>query len=153
MQSLRDEPGLLYARHSQDTIDRNTVDLDRDSLRGQALWVLDIIFTSAFCIEAAMKIVVLGLPFAGPNSYLRSAWNCLDLFIAGIGVATIIVEATTGNRSIVWIRALRALRGLRLLRAASRVAGIRVVVMAFVRVLGAIAQVGGALLSAVIWLP
>ena len=25
-----DEPGLLYARHSQDAIDRNTVDLDRE---------------------------------------------------------------------------------------------------------------------------
>jgi flagellar basal-body rod protein FlgB len=30
VQSLRDETGLLYARHSQDTIDRNTVDLDRE---------------------------------------------------------------------------------------------------------------------------
>jgi flagellar basal-body rod protein FlgB len=28
--SLREEPGLLYARHSQDAIDRNTVDLDRE---------------------------------------------------------------------------------------------------------------------------
>jgi len=27
---LTDEPGLLYARHSQDAIDRNTVDLDRE---------------------------------------------------------------------------------------------------------------------------
>ena len=27
---LRDEPGLLYARHSQDAIDRNSVDLDRE---------------------------------------------------------------------------------------------------------------------------
>jgi flagellar basal-body rod protein FlgB len=25
-----DEPGLLYARHSQDAVDRNTVDLDRE---------------------------------------------------------------------------------------------------------------------------
>jgi flagellar basal-body rod protein FlgB len=30
VQRLVDEPGLLYARHSQDTIDRNTVDLDRE---------------------------------------------------------------------------------------------------------------------------
>ncbi len=30
VQSLREEPGLLFARHSQDTIDRNTVDLDRE---------------------------------------------------------------------------------------------------------------------------
>lgn len=28
--SLREAPGLLYARHSQDAIDRNTVDLDRE---------------------------------------------------------------------------------------------------------------------------
>ncbi len=28
--SWRDEPGLLYARHSQDAIDRNTVDMDRE---------------------------------------------------------------------------------------------------------------------------
>lgn len=30
VQSLRDDTGLLYARPSQDTIDRNTVDLDRE---------------------------------------------------------------------------------------------------------------------------
>ena len=28
--SLRDNPGLQYARHSQDAIDRNTVDMDRE---------------------------------------------------------------------------------------------------------------------------
>ncbi len=28
--SARDEPGLLYARNSQDAVDRNTVDLDRE---------------------------------------------------------------------------------------------------------------------------
>ena len=27
---LRDDPGLLYARHSQDAVDRNTVDMDRE---------------------------------------------------------------------------------------------------------------------------
>jgi len=27
---VRDEPGLLYAHHSQDSVDRNTVDLDRE---------------------------------------------------------------------------------------------------------------------------
>ncbi len=26
----RDEPGMLYASHSQDSVDRNTVDLDRE---------------------------------------------------------------------------------------------------------------------------
>ena len=30
VQNLREESGLLFARHSQDTIDRNTVDLDRE---------------------------------------------------------------------------------------------------------------------------
>ena len=29
-ESARDEPGLLYARSSQDAVDRNTVDLDRE---------------------------------------------------------------------------------------------------------------------------
>jgi flagellar basal-body rod protein FlgB len=28
--SLRDEPNLLYARYSQDAVDRNTVDMDRE---------------------------------------------------------------------------------------------------------------------------
>ena len=28
--NLRENPGLLYARHSQDAIDRNTVDMDRE---------------------------------------------------------------------------------------------------------------------------
>jgi flagellar basal-body rod protein FlgB len=27
---FRDDPGLLYARHSQDAVDRNTVDMDRE---------------------------------------------------------------------------------------------------------------------------
>jgi len=27
---LREEPGLLFARHSQDAVDRNTVDMDRE---------------------------------------------------------------------------------------------------------------------------
>ena len=30
LSSLSEGPGLLYARHSQDAIDRNTVDLDRE---------------------------------------------------------------------------------------------------------------------------
>ncbi len=28
--NLRSDPGLLYARHSQDAVDRNTVDMDRE---------------------------------------------------------------------------------------------------------------------------
>ncbi len=28
--NLRDDPGLLYARYSQDAVDRNTVDMDRE---------------------------------------------------------------------------------------------------------------------------
>lgn len=32
-------------------------------------------------VEAFLKIVAKGFAFAGPRSYIRSAWNALDLLV------------------------------------------------------------------------
>ena len=44
------------------------------SKMAQAIYVLDIVFAVAFCIEAMIKIIALGLFWCGPESYLRSGW-------------------------------------------------------------------------------
>jgi hypothetical protein len=62
------------------------------------------------CMQAIMKIITLGFVFNGRNSYLRSAWNALDLFVALIGIVVLVVESCTDTHNLFWLRALRALR-------------------------------------------
>ena len=57
-----------------------------------------------------MKILVLGLAFNGPNSYLRGAWNILDIFVVIVGVLVIVLESMMDANDIVWLRAIRAMR-------------------------------------------
>lgn len=63
----------------------DTPGLDSSTPLYRALRALDIFFTVAFGIEAVMKIMVVGLIFNGPGSYLRSPWNVLDLAVVVIG--------------------------------------------------------------------
>lgn len=51
------------------------------------LQILDIIFLVLFSLEAAIKIIVHGFLFAGPQSYIRNPWNMLDFLIVLVGVA------------------------------------------------------------------
>ena len=42
---------------------------------------IDIAITSLFALEAVLKIIVYGLIFNGPESYLRVSWNIMDILI------------------------------------------------------------------------
>ena len=70
-----------------------------------------------------MKIVVYGL-FLPKNSYLKSAWNCLDFLTVVVGV--FLVFASDTNSQLASLRSLRTLRALRPIRMASRAPGMKV---------------------------
>ena len=106
----------------------------------QAIFVMDIIFAAVFCIEAIMKVIALGLFWCGPDSYLRSGWNWLDLCIALVSIAIVILTATNSS-NVVWLRSMRSLRALRPIRLARKVEGINVVVIAIGKALPAVGEI------------
>jgi hypothetical protein len=59
--------------------------LDASSTLKKFLHALDIAFSVLFTCEASLKILARGFAFNGPSSYMRSAWNALDLVIVAGG--------------------------------------------------------------------
>ena len=57
-----------------------------------------------------MKIIVFGLVFNGPDSYLRGAWNILDIFVVIVGILVLVLDSIIDSDNIMWLRAVRALR-------------------------------------------
>ena len=63
--------------------------------------------TILFALEAGLQIIARGLYF-GKNTYLKNAWNLLDIFVVTIGLMDMIPQLNGLN-----LTALRALRVLR----------------------------------------
>lgn len=76
---------LLFIVFSSVTVALAPVDLQAGTLM-DVLDRFDVTFTIIFGVEAAMRIIVLGLVFNGRHSYLRSGWNVLDFLVVGIQV-------------------------------------------------------------------
>ena len=98
---------------------------------GEALEVLDSIFTYTFICEFVFKLVAFGL-ILHPGSYSRNSWNLLDGFI----VITSFIELGSGgggDSNMGSLRALRALRALRPLRLISRLEGLQIVINTMLR--------------------
>lgn len=59
---------------------------DRDSLTeyNQIIDKMNLIFTWVYLGEAILKIIALGF-VKHKNSYLREAWNCIDLIVVIFG--------------------------------------------------------------------
>jgi hypothetical protein len=59
---------------------------DRDSLTtyNQIIDKMNMIFTLIYTGEAILKIIALGFVLH-KNSYLREAWNCIDLIVVIFG--------------------------------------------------------------------
>lgn len=59
---------------------------DRDSLttHNQIIDKMNLIFTCIYTGEAVLKIIALGF-VQHKNSYLREAWNCIDLIVVLFG--------------------------------------------------------------------
>lgn len=60
---------------------------DPESKFQQTLIKIDYALTAFFTLEALIKIIAFGLIFCGSTSYLRNAWNVLDLFVVVITVS------------------------------------------------------------------
>lgn len=76
---------LLLIFASSITLALDMPNLDPSGQFKQALEVLDCIFAVLFLAEAVLKILVHGLVFNGPTSYLRNPWNVLDFLIVVVG--------------------------------------------------------------------
>lgn len=99
-----------------------------DSQLGQSLSALDVSINVIFFVEAAAKVVAMGL-FAHPGAYLRHGWNVLDGFIVLASILFILVQDT--RLSIV--RSFRMMRALRPLRMIKRLRGMQLVVATLVQ--------------------
>jgi hypothetical protein len=86
----------------------------QDVVLSFGLWTVLLRTTLCFipspCRQAVIKILVQGLIFNGKQSYLRQAWNILDIFIVIVGILVLALESITNPSYIIWLRAFRALR-------------------------------------------
>ena len=88
-----------------------------------ALKLFNFLFTSVFCVEAAMKAIALGL-----KRYLKDKWNQLDVIIVLLSILGIILEEMEStlipiNPTI--IRVMRVARIARVLKLLKMAKGIR----------------------------
>ncbi|XP_013413556.1 sodium channel protein 1 brain [Lingula anatina] len=92
---------------------------------GEALRILNTIFTVLFTIEMLLKWIAFGF-----KKYFTDFWTILDFVIVCISVFGIISDGIESVGNISAFRALRTLRALRPLRAVSRLQGMKIVVNA-----------------------
>ena len=109
-----------------------------DSQLAKQLDLANLWLTVFFGIEAALKILVSGF-VCGPDTYLRSGWNCLDFFILCTSLITLLPYDFDAS----FARLLRVLRPLRLVR---RVPGMAVIFKFFEQAMGDMANVAGVVL-------
>ncbi|CUG91984.1 voltage-gated calcium channel protein, putative [Bodo saltans] len=117
-----------------------------DGLSTTLDWIdFGIIITFAF--EAAIKMIALGV-VGHKDSYLRSAWNVLDLVVVAFGIEDIATLNSTFDGGA--FSAFRIVRVFRPLRTLSYVPSLRQLVNRMLRCVPAIANVG-ILTSMMIW--
>ena len=85
--------------------------------------ICDKIMTVLFLLECLIKIIVYGFACNGPDSYLRSHWNKIDLFIALISCT-----AFLPIQNFKFLKALRLFRVLRPLRLVNRFPSMRIAI-------------------------
>ena len=86
----------------------------------------DFAFTAVFTVEVGVRILGQGL-YGTRFSYLRDAWNVLDLIIVTAGITTIIIDFT-GNSGGTAVTGLRAFRLFKPLRAVTKVREVHIIV-------------------------
>ncbi|XP_068579033.1 sodium channel protein type 4 subunit alpha B-like isoform X2 [Cebidichthys violaceus] len=87
----------------------------------------DQVFTCLFLMEMILKWIAVGL-----KKYFSDAWSWIDFLILQVFLVSIAVD-TFGFSELGAFQSLRTLRALGLLRAISRIQGLRVVVQTLIR--------------------
>lgn len=86
----------------------------------------DIVLTSFFIAEAAIKIIASGFLINGENSYLRNGWNFIDFVVVITSTLSLVIS---GYRLKI-IKIFRLLRVMRPLRVISRNKGLKIGIQA-----------------------
>ena len=89
--------------------------IDPESDYIKTLQLIDLVITVIFIVEAGLKIVTFGFVKNGKDSYLKSAWNCLDFTIVVISFMEIALSSTEHLSTIKTLRIMRLLRPIRLI--------------------------------------
>jgi Ca2+-binding EF-hand superfamily protein len=109
-----------------------------DSTKAMTLRAIDVLLTSVFIVEMAMKIISTG--FVGAkSSYIRDGWNCMDFVVI---IASVIGLLPFGQR-FKPLRVVRTFRVVRPLRAMTRLPGLKTITEAIYKSLAPICIVGG----------
>jgi hypothetical protein len=101
----------------------------------------DLIFQILYTIEMVLKILAKGFIF-NKGSYMRDAWNLLDITIVTTGYIGYLPSSGGGTN----LASLRSFRVIRPLRTISSVEGLRVIVSALVAALPPLVDAGIVLL-------
>uniref|UniRef100_A0A3B3T7U0 Voltage-dependent L-type calcium channel subunit alpha n=1 Tax=Paramormyrops kingsleyae TaxID=1676925 RepID=A0A3B3T7U0_9TELE len=97
--------------------------IDPKSFRNEILAYADIVFTSVFTVEIALKMITYGA-FLHKGSFCRNSFNILDLIVVVVSLLSMGMESS----AISVVKILRVLRVLRPLRAINRAKGLKHVV-------------------------
>ena len=95
------------------------------------LGYLNIITTVIFAVEILVKVIAKGLIINGPDSYLRSYWNWLDMLIVLISILSLCIS----NNKLKIFKILRMIRILRPLRVIVRNEGLKLAVHTLIHVI------------------
>ncbi|XP_062560181.1 voltage-dependent calcium channel type A subunit alpha-1-like isoform X8 [Armigeres subalbatus] len=110
----------------------------------QKLELTESYFLCIFTIEAALKIVALGLVLHA-DSYLRNIWNMMDFFVVFTGLITLLPLPLDID-----LRTLRSIRVLRPLKLVSGVPSLQVVLKSIIKAMAPLLQIGLLVLFAIV---
>ncbi|XP_040175650.1 voltage-dependent calcium channel type A subunit alpha-1-like isoform X2 [Anopheles arabiensis] len=110
----------------------------------QKLELTESYFLCIFTIEAALKIVALGLVLHA-DSYLRNIWNMMDFFVVFTGLVTLLPLPLDVD-----LRTLRSIRVLRPLKLVSGVPSLQVVLKSIIKAMAPLLQIGLLVLFAIV---
>uniref|UniRef100_A0A2K6FTE4 Voltage-dependent L-type calcium channel subunit alpha n=1 Tax=Propithecus coquereli TaxID=379532 RepID=A0A2K6FTE4_PROCO len=97
--------------------------VQHSSFRNHILFYFDIVFTTIFTIEIALKMTAYGA-FLHKGSFCRNYFNILDLLVVSVSLISFGIQSSAINV----VKILRVLRVLRPLRAINRAKGLKHVV-------------------------
>ncbi|XP_065091465.1 voltage-dependent calcium channel type A subunit alpha-1-like isoform X5 [Ochlerotatus camptorhynchus] len=110
----------------------------------QKLELTESYFLCIFTVEAALKIVALGLVLH-TDSYLRNIWNMMDFFVVFTGLITLLPLPLDID-----LRTLRSIRVLRPLKLVSGVPSLQVVLKSIIKAMAPLLQIGLLVLFAIV---
>jgi hypothetical protein len=116
--------------------------LDPGSALAMVLYVINLVFTAIFTVEAILKSVAYGFIFTR-EAYLSSGWNSLDFTLLCVSIGSILSDILP---QLAFLKSLRAFRALRPLRLLSRNPGMKLIIETLLESLPAVGNVFGVVL-------